>query len=84
MLALTNLFSKYFTSTMHKENVVYKKNYDSIIIQLKDVSTRLRVLKCLFNLETNFDLIESYIAEINALEKKYSYLIKQAKIKSVS
>ncbi len=62
-----------------KEKVVIDTKKIELMQHIKETHTRLKAMRSAFECETNFDLIEVYILEIDALERKYSYLIKQAK-----
>lgn len=54
-----------------------------ILEQLKATSKEIEALKCCFDHETNYDLIDSYIMAMDSLEKRYSYLIKKAKRENI-
>ena len=43
------------------------------------MQTRIQALQSCFDLETDFDLIDTYALELCSLERRYSYLIKKAK-----
>lgn len=47
--------------------------------QLKETSRELGAIRSCFETETDFDMLDSYIMQIDALEKRYSYLLKRAK-----
>lgn len=47
--------------------------------ELREVSRRLASIRSCLNYETDFDMIDSYILELDAWEKRYSYLLKRAK-----
>lgn len=53
---------------------------EEILSNLKEVQKRKLALQSAFDLETDFELIDSYILELNALEKRYSHLFKLAKL----
>lgn len=46
---------------------------------LRETSREINAVQSCFDHETNFDMIESYIMQMDSLEKRYSYLIKKAK-----
>lgn len=50
-----------------------------ILTALQETAQRLAAIRSCFDCETDFDMIDSYILELDALEKRYSYLIKRAK-----
>lgn len=54
-----------------------------LMSRIKETHIRLNAMRSAFECETNFDLIDIYILEIDALERQYSYLIKQAKAQHV-
>lgn len=56
-----------------------KTETDSIIMQIQNVSEQLSIAYSRFNYETNEDLIESVIYEIQSLKAQYRYLMKIAK-----
>lgn len=62
-----------------KEKVVIDTKKTDLMEHIKETQTRLNAMRSAFECETNFDLIEVYILEIDALERQYSYLIKEAK-----
>lgn len=57
---------------------------EKILRELKDTMLQLDVARSGFELETNFDLIDAYILQIDALEKRYSYWLKQAKREKIA
>ncbi len=60
----------------------FKKNSVSnneILIELAEVKNQLEHAQLLFNLQTDLDLIESCIYQIDSLEAKYNYLLKEAR-----
>lgn len=52
---------------------------EDILNQIKDVKIKLSAIRSCFDLETDFDMIECYISEMDALEKRYAFLLKKAK-----
>lgn len=52
---------------------------DLILEELESVQNQLRCANVAFNVQTNFDLIESSIYHIDSLEKKYNYLLKEVR-----
>ncbi len=66
-----------FIKTREKEqiNPVHQRLMD----ELQETHRLLENARQRFDLETNFDLIEVAILEVDALERKYSYLLKEAK-----
>jgi hypothetical protein len=77
MEGIINVFSKALSKP--KVEAEQKKNAQELLDQIRDVKLEMGAIRCCFDLETNFDLIDSYILQLDALEKRYSYLIKQAK-----
>ena len=60
----------------------FKKNSVSnneILMELAEVKNQLEHAQLLFNLQTDLDLIESCIYQIDSLEAKYNYLLKEAR-----
>ncbi len=57
--------------------------YDSILLQIRDTSQRLQSAYSRFENESNEDLLDSIIYEIQSLKALYRYLIKQAKEKGI-
>lgn len=66
-----------------KEKAIPKPADDGLLEQIRDTKVKMGAIRCCFDLETNFDMIDSYILELDALEKRYSFLIKQAKLNGV-
>ncbi|MCJ7856137.1 YaaL family protein [Lachnospiraceae bacterium NSJ-143] len=54
-----------------------KDNY--IIDSIEDIKKELYVIKNNFDMETDESLIDCYIYQMEALGKKYEYLLKKAK-----
>ncbi len=52
---------------------------DSLISQIRDTSQRLKSAYSRFENESNEDLLDSIIYEIQSLKALYRYLLKQAK-----
>lgn len=52
---------------------------EDLLEQLRETSRQLGAVRSCFESETNFDMIDSYIMQLDALEKRYSYLLKQAR-----
>lgn len=52
---------------------------DELLQALRETSREMSAIQSCFDHETNFDMIESYIMQMDSLEKRYSYLIKRAK-----
>ena len=53
------------------------------MIEIAKVQDQLIQAQLLFDTQTNLDLIESCIYQIEALEVKYNYLIKEARAKGL-
>ena len=65
-------------------NQYFRKNNvssDKILLELAEVKNQLEHAQLLFNSQTNLDLIDSFIYQIDSLEAKYNYLIKEARKK---
>ncbi|WMJ24424.1 DUF2508 family protein [Paludicola sp. MB14-C6] len=77
MEGILNLFSKAMIKTKVKEEPDTKAQ--NLLDQIRDTEVEMGAIRCCFDMETNFDLIDAYILQLDALEKRYSYLIKQAK-----
>ena len=52
---------------------------EAFLAEIKDLQTRIQALQSCYDLETDFDLIDTYALELCSLERRYSYLIKKAK-----
>lgn len=59
------------------------KNDNSILMEIAKVQDQLVHAQLLFDTQTNLDLIESCIYQIESLEVKYNYLIKEARAKGL-
>ncbi len=66
-----------FVKTREKEQV--NPVHQRLMGELQETHRLLENARQRFDLETNFDLIEVAILEVDALERKYSYLLKEAK-----
>ena len=66
-----------FVKTREKEQV--NPVHQRLMVELQETHRLLENARQRFDLETNFDLIEVAILEVDALERKYSYLLKEAK-----
>lgn len=51
---------------------------------LRETSRRLAAVRSCFDNETNGDLMDSYILELDALERRYGYLLKKAKRENIT
>ena len=71
--SLLAIINQYF----NKNNVCS----DKILLELAEVKNQLEHAQLLFNSQTNLDLIDSCIYQIDSLEAKYNYLIKEARKK---
>lgn len=56
---------------------------DILLMQIRDTSRRLESAYSRFEIESNEDLLDSIIYEIQSLKALYRYLIKRAKEKGV-
>jgi len=65
--------------TTRKERRKEEAGRRELLRQLNDVIFRMRQEYILFNNETEPDLIEECIYNINSLQARYAYLLKQAK-----
>ncbi|MFZ2537425.1 MAG: DUF2508 family protein [Oscillospiraceae bacterium] len=83
MEGIVNLISR-LPMLKAKEKIVIDTKKIDLIQHIKETNTRLRAMRSAFECETNFDLIEVYILEIDSLERKYSYLIRQAKTQHIA
>lgn len=57
---------------------------DDLISQMNDTKKKMQAIQSCFDLETNFDMIDVYIMELSSLEKRYDFLIKEAKRKNIT
>ncbi len=83
MEGIINLFSKPIIKAKQKEKVQPNPNRQVLLDQINATKIQMGAIRCCFDLETNFDLIDSYIMELDSLEKRYSYLLKQAKSEGI-
>lgn len=72
---LLSIIDQYFK----KSNV----HSDKILLELEEVKNQLDHAQLLFNSQTNLDLIDACIYQIDSLEAKYNYLIKEARKKGI-
>ena len=58
-----------------------KENKENIYIfeNIEEIQKQLNVINNMFNMETDEYLIDSYIYQIQSLNKRYQYFLKQAK-----
>lgn len=66
-----------FVKAREKEQA--NPEHERLMGELQETKQRLENARQRFDLETNFDLIEACILEVEALERRYSYLLKEAK-----
>lgn len=66
-----------------KEKEVVDTGAVDLLKRIKETDTRLRAMRSAFECEVDFELIDIYILEIDALERQYSYLLRQAKAEHV-
>lgn len=52
---------------------------DVLICEINEIKRQIDIARRHFDLQLNFDLIDSDIYQLNALEAQFSYLIKKAK-----
>ncbi len=57
--------------------------YDSVLLQIRDTSQRLETAYSRFENESDEDLLDSIIYEIQSLKSLYRYLIRLAKEKGI-
>lgn len=55
----------------------------SLLMQIRDTSRKLKIAYNRFEYESNEDLLDSIIYEIQSLKALYRYLLKQAKEKGI-
>lgn len=68
-----------------KEKAVPKSKEDNHLIdEIQEIKAMLKNVQNRFDLFTDFDLTDACIYEMEALEARYRYLIKQAKEKNIS
>ncbi len=66
----------------YKSDIVQKKDMDSnerLIDDIREVARQLEIAKAKFEFESDGDLIEATIYEMESLNARYRYLIKLAK-----
>ncbi len=66
----------------YKNDIVQKKDMDSnerLLEDIREVAKRLEIAKAKFEFESDGDLIEATIYEMESLNARYRYLIKLAK-----
>jgi len=63
---------------------LYDMSEEDVLRQLKDVTTQLKRIYQHYNLLTDEDLIESCIYEMQAINARYSHLIKIAKQRNLT
>ena len=61
-----------------KENKISKEKYD-LVIEVKNAERELFEARDKLSFVLDEELIDYYIYEVSALEKKYEYLLKKAK-----
>ena len=59
------------------------KNAKDIIEQMKQLKKQIDEMNVRFDMECDEDLVESYIYQLQALQSRYRYLIKQAKAQQI-
>lgn len=71
--------SKHLTKLTKKAVSSEEKEKQLLLFRLNDTKIKLYIVENAFNNELKFDLIDSYIHEINSLRVLHSHLFKQAK-----
>ena len=56
-----------------------KKAENDLLTSIEDLRKEMSIVKSRFDMETDECLIDSYIYQMEALNKKYQYFLKQAK-----
>ena len=51
---------------------------------LRQTAGELEAVRSRFDLETDFDLVEACILEINSLERRYGHLLKEARAEQIA
>lgn len=65
---------------LEKESTtVAEQGNHELLSAIRDTVRQLEAMRTVFDHETDSDLIDADILEMEALEKRYSYLLKQAK-----
>ena len=67
-----------------KEESTKTPNRETILTQLRETGRQLEAVRSRFDLETDFDLIDSYILEMDSLEKRYAYWLKRARAEQIN
>ncbi len=65
--------------TLLRDRFHAKPEPNQLLVEMQSVKAQLDQARSSFELQTNLDLIESNIYEIESLEVRYNYLIKQAR-----
>lgn len=74
------LFYPTFVKSLIKKNKPAKPNcLKDITLEINQLRLQISVVQSHFDIQTDFDLIDSNIHELDSLEKRYTYLIKEAK-----
>lgn len=88
---LRNAVSADARNLMAKGEAVYspkkdepKQKQNELIQRIQETGREIEAVRSCFDLETDDDLIESYIMEMVSLEKRYDYLIKEAKREKIA
>lgn len=64
---------------MKKKTETLISEGEAILLAIRQVQTQLECARCSFENATDETLIDSYIYEIIALQKKYEYFLRTAK-----
>ncbi|MEG0570012.1 MAG: DUF2508 family protein [Oscillospiraceae bacterium] len=84
MEGILNSFGKTFERLKPRSKAIVEKNdNEDMLAQIKEIQLQLTAAQLAFEMETDFDLIDSYVLQLDSLEKRYSYLLKKAKLNKV-
>lgn len=67
------------TLTAGKQKTQVQTGDAELIELIRQTGREIEAVRSRFDLETDFDLIDSFVMELNSLEKRYDFLIKEAK-----
>ncbi len=66
----------------HKEQV--EDGSEELLALIHQTGKELETVRSRFELETDFEMVEAFILELNSLEKRYDCLIREAKRRHVA
>lgn len=72
-------YPTFVKSLIDKNKPTQNNSLREITTEINQLRLQISVVQSHFDVQTNFDLIDSNIHELDSLEKRYTYLIKEAK-----